>query len=50
MARATAVYGAIGLPLLVVGMLMHSTQLCLAGAWIAGVAVVLHIVLILAGK
>ena len=48
-ARLVLILGAIGLPLLIAGTLMYSTQLCLAGAVISGVAAVLHVGLLLAG-
>lgn len=41
--------GMIAVPLLILGELIHSTSLCLAAAAIAVVAVLLHVVLILAG-
>lgn len=49
LARAAVVLGAIGLPVLVTGVLTLNVQICLARAVIAGVAVLLHVTLILAG-
>ncbi|HEX6098984.1 MAG TPA: hypothetical protein VF432_21900 [Thermoanaerobaculia bacterium] len=47
--RAVVILGAIGLPVLVAGMLTLNVQICLAGALISGVAVLLHVTLVLAG-
>jgi uncharacterized membrane protein len=47
--RAAVILGAIGLPVLVAGMLTLNVQICLAGAVISAVAVLLHVTLVLAG-
>jgi hypothetical protein len=47
--RAVVLLGAIGLPLLISGVIALNVQLCLTGAVISAIAVVLHVILILAG-
>ena len=49
LARAVAMAGALGLPLYLTGVLTCNPQLCLAGAMVSGVAVLLHVVLLLLG-
>jgi len=47
--RAVVILGVIGLPILVSGVLALNVQLCVAGAVLSGIAVLLHAALILAG-
>jgi hypothetical protein len=43
--RVIALVGVAGLPLLIAGMLLHDTRLCLVAAALSGVAAVLYAVL-----
>ena len=49
LSRAVIILGLIGLPILLTGVLTLNVQLCLAGAVISGMAVLLHVALTLAG-
>ena len=48
-ARAVVILGMIGLPILVAGVLALNVQLCLTGAVLSGIAVLLHVGLTIAG-